>query len=242
MRKTMMAAVAVAIAGMACAEKVQAGEKVEASVGADLVSRYVWRGQDLGGVSVQPTIELGWNGLSLSAWGSVGFTREDTEEIDLTLGYERGGFSVSVTDYWTNEGPGYFHYGARSTSHVFEAQVGYDFGWAALNWYTNFAGGDGQTESGKRAYSSFLSVNVPFALAGIDWNVEVGAVPWATDYYNATDEESSGANGFEVTEVSLQATKELPVTTSFTLPVFARVTWNPATEGAYFVFGLSLGF
>lgn len=99
MRKTMMAAVAVAIAGMACAEKVQAGEKVEASVGADLVSRYVWRGQDLGGVSVQPTIELGWNGLSLSAWGSVGFTREDTEEIDLTLGYERGGFSVSVTDY-----------------------------------------------------------------------------------------------------------------------------------------------
>ena len=198
MRKTMMAAVAVAIAGMACAEKVQAGEKVEASVGADLVSRYVWRGQDLGGVSVQPTIELGWNGLSLSAWGSVGFTREDTEEIDLTLGYERGGFSVSVTDYWTNEGSGYFHYGARSTSHVFEA--------------------------------------------GIDWNVEAGAVPWATDYYNATDEESSGANGFEVTEVSLQATKELPVTTSFTLPVFARVTWNPATEGAYFVFGLSLGF
>ena len=37
MRKTMMVAVAVAIAGMACAEKVQAGEKVEASVGADLV-------------------------------------------------------------------------------------------------------------------------------------------------------------------------------------------------------------
>ena len=31
-----------------------AQDKVEASVGADLVSGYIWRGQDLGGVSVQP--------------------------------------------------------------------------------------------------------------------------------------------------------------------------------------------
>ena len=31
-----------------------AQDKVEASVGADLVSGYIWRGQDLGGVSIQP--------------------------------------------------------------------------------------------------------------------------------------------------------------------------------------------
>ena len=30
-----------------------AQDKVEASVGADLVSGYIWRGQDLGGVSIQ---------------------------------------------------------------------------------------------------------------------------------------------------------------------------------------------
>ena len=234
------------------AAPLSAQDKAEAAVGGDLVSSYIWRGQDLGGVSIQPSASVSWKGLSLTAWGSVGFDRDDTKELDWTLGYACKGFSVSVTDYWFDKstnfktgldlGRNYFHYGSAETSHVWEAQIGYDFGWAALNWYTNFAGGDGQTESGKRAYSSFLSVNVPFALAGIDWNVEAGAVPWATDYYNATDEESSGANGFEVTEVSLQATKELPVTTSFTLPVFARVTWNPATEGAYFVFGLSLGF
>ena len=49
----------------------------------------------------------------------------------MTLGYSTGGFSISVTDYWfntqvpTNK---YFKYGAHSTAHVFEAQVGYDFG------------------------------------------------------------------------------------------------------------------
>ena len=33
-----------------------AQDKVEASVGADLVSGYIWRGQDLGGVSIQPSL------------------------------------------------------------------------------------------------------------------------------------------------------------------------------------------
>ena len=104
-----------------------AQDKVEASVGADLVSGYIWRGQDLGGVSIQPSLGISYKGLSLGAWGSVGFESSDTKEFDLTLGYSTGGFSISVTDYWfntqvpTNK---YFKYGAHSTAHVFEAQVG----------------------------------------------------------------------------------------------------------------------
>ena len=42
-----------------------AQDKVEASVGADLVSGYIWRGQDLGGVSVQPSLEISYKGFSL---------------------------------------------------------------------------------------------------------------------------------------------------------------------------------
>ena len=49
-----------------------AQDKVEASVGADLVSGYIWRGQNLGGVSVQPSLGISYKGLSLGAWGSVG--------------------------------------------------------------------------------------------------------------------------------------------------------------------------
>ena len=32
-------------------------------VGADVVSAYLWRGQNLGGLSIQPSVTLGWNGL-----------------------------------------------------------------------------------------------------------------------------------------------------------------------------------
>ena len=120
-----------------------AQDKVEASVGADLVSGYIWRGQDLGGVSIQPSLSVAYKGFSLGAWGSAGIESADTKELDLTLGYCTGGFSISVTDYWFNGGPGYFHYGTHHTSHVFEAQIGYDFGSLAVNWYTNFAGADG---------------------------------------------------------------------------------------------------
>ena len=99
------------------------------------------------------SLGISYKGLSLGAWGSVGFESSDTKEFDLTLGYSTGGFSISVTDYWFNtQVPSnkYFKYGAHSTAHVFEAQVGYDFGPLAVNWYTNFAGADGVKENGKR--------------------------------------------------------------------------------------------
>lgn len=209
----------------------QAQDKVEASVGADLVSGYIWRGQDLGGVSIQPSLSVAYKGLSLEAWGSVGFESKDDKEIDLTLGYSTGGFSVSVTDYWFTSGPGYFHYGARNTAHVFEAQAGYDFGPLAVNWYTNFAGADGVNNDGDRAYSSYLSLAAPFKLGGLDWTAEIGATPWATDFY--------GASGFAVCDVSLGTSKEIKFTDSFSLPLFAKATWDPRTEDAYFVVGLS---
>ena len=69
-------------------------DKVEASVGADLVSSYIWRGQELGDVSIQPSVSLSWKGLSLTAWGSASWGGEYAKEFDLTLGYAVKGFSV----------------------------------------------------------------------------------------------------------------------------------------------------
>ena len=48
-----------------------------------------------------------------------------------------------------------------------------------------------------------------------------------------------GANGFEIANISLAATKTLDITESYSLPVSAKAIWNPATEGAYFVFGIN---
>ena len=56
-----------------------AQDKVEASAGADIVSSYIWRGTNCGGVSIQPNLSIGYKGLSLGAWGSVGIDQHDTK-------------------------------------------------------------------------------------------------------------------------------------------------------------------
>ncbi len=208
----------------------QEKEKVEATIGADFVSQYIWRGQDLGNISMQPTLGIGYKGLSLSAWGSVGVDSKDTKEVDLTLSYSIKGFSIGVTDYWFSEGR-YFKYKAHQTTHVFEAGVGYDFNFLSIQWYTNFAGDDGVNEDGKRAYSSYFEISAPFRLGGLDWTATVGAVPYATSFYNTS--------GFAVTNVSICAAKEFVVKDKLNIPVYANLSANPRTEKVYLVFGVS---
>lgn len=215
-----------------------AQDKVEASVGMDLVSGYIWRGQDLGGVSIQPSAGVSYKGLSLSGWGSVGFTGSDTKEFDLTLGYTHGGFSVGVTDYWFNAGK----YSDYKSSHTFEVALGYDFGFLAVNWFTNFAGNVGLNKDAKDVYASYVSLSAPFSLGGIDWTAEIGATPWANTFYNTAnvyDDGYAGAKCFEVSSISLAASKEIKITDSFSLPLWAQAIWNPSTKMAYFVAGIS---
>ena len=157
-----------AVIGLASTSGVKAQDKVEASVGADLVSGYIWRGQDLGGASIQPAAGISYKGFSLSAWGSVGFEGTDTKEFDLTLGYEYGGFGISVTDYWFTSADSPARYSDYKNAHTFEVGVGYDFGPLAVNWFTNFAGSVGTNEEGKDVYASYISISAPFKLGGIE--------------------------------------------------------------------------
>lgn len=235
--KKIFTILAVAVLSLNALAPAKAQDKVEASIGADFVSRYIWRGQDLGGVSFQPTLGLDWKGLSLSAWGSVGISNPaDTKEFDLTLSYTIGGFNIGVTDYWFDAGLDplnrYFMYRSDCTNHVFEANIGYDFGFAAIQWYTNFAGNDGVNPAGKRAFSSYLELSAPFTLGGADWSAAIGMVPFATDFY--------GTEKFAVVNVSLTASKEIAITDSFSIPVFAQVAANPYTREAFFVIGFTL--
>ena len=219
------------------ATAIEAQNEVETTICGDVVSSYIWRGQDLGHVSLQPTLGVGYKGLSLTAWGSVGLTDPaDTKEFDRTLAYSIGGFNIGVTDYWFNAGLDpenrYFKYDAHGTNHVFEANIGYDFGFASLQWFTNFAGNDGVNKDGKRAYSSYMEVVVPFKLSAIEWTATAGAVPYATDFY--------GTTGFAVTNLALKATKDIKVTDSFSIPIFGQVVANPCSQKAYLVLGFTL--
>ena len=182
---------------------------VTATLGIDFVNQYIWRGQDLGNVSLQPTLGVEWKGLSLAAWGSVGITRaEDTKELDLTLSYSTKGFTVGLTDYWFSDGS-YFQYKSGKTTHIWEGYIGYDFGFLSATWYTNFAGDDGKNNSLKGS---------------------VGIVPWATTSY--------GTTGFACTNVGLKATKDFTIKQKYHLPVFVGLNANPDSGKVYLLCGV----
>ena len=223
--------------GLVLSSTALAQDKIETTVSTDFVNEYIWRGQKCGDVAVQPTLGVGYKGLSLTAWGSYGLSnKDDVKEFDLTLAYSTGGLNIGITDYWFSEGldpdARYFKYDAHGTNHLFEANIGYDFGPVALQWYTNFAGNDGTNNSGKRAYSSYFEVSVPFRLVTVDWTATAGAVPFATTSY--------GTTGFAVTNLSVRATKEIRVTDSFSIPIFGQLTGNPCSQKAYLVLGFTL--
>jgi len=233
------------LAMAAVATTANAQDEVETTVSADVVSNYIWRGQDLSNVSVQPTLGISYKGLSLTAWGSVGIDSNDTKEFDITLGYSTGGFNIGITDYWFNSAVDiygntmdsrYFFYEADKTAHVFEANIGYDFGPLAIQWYTNFAGNDlkeaDNAKGHKHAYSSYVELSAPFKLGGCDWSAAIGAVPYKAPAY--------GVDKFAITNVSVKATKDIKITDSFSVPVFGQVAANPAAQKAYLVFGVTL--
>ncbi len=203
---------------------IRAQNQVECHLKADFVSNYIWRGQDLGHVSLQPELSVAWKGLSLAAWGSVGLSHSnDAREIDLTLSYETGDMSFGIVDYW-NEGNDnrYFFY-KYGTGHAFEGFISYNFGPVSASWQTYFAGNDYQDDNGKRAYSSYFGLSAPFRLATCNWEAEVGFVPWKSGTYEV--------NSFSVT---------IHITKSFDLPLFGQVIANPASQHFYFVFGFTL--
>ena len=234
MKKIVLFAMGLVLGGTTLAQN---EEKVETIISGDIVSSYIWRGQDLGSAAIQPTLGVGYKGLSLTAWGSYGLVNsDDVKELDLTLAYSFGGLNIGVTDYWFDAGLDpdnrYFKYDAHGTNHLFEANIGYDFVIASLQWFTNFAGNDGVNNDGKRAYSSYVEAAVPFKLSSIEWTATAGAVPFATTFY--------GTSGFAVTNLSLRATKEIKVTDTFSIPIFGQVTANPCSQKAYLVLGFTL--
>lgn len=210
----------------------------EGELQADVVTSYVWRGQENAGISIQPTAAISWKGLQLGAWGSYEISGKNAagKELDLTLSYSAKGFSIGMTDYFIGASSPFFNYKNNETNHTFEAMIGYDFGCVSVNWFTNVAGLDGCNQfNGKRAYSSYLQLAAPFKLAKMDWTASVGMVPWSTDFYAADN-----SRHFHVNSVALQAGYDVKCGSRFTLPVFANISANPSSNSMFFFIGCTL--
>lgn len=236
MRRISIISLLVAIGGATAMADVPVYEShgLTLELGGDVVSSYIWRGQDCGGFSIQPSVALSYAGFTFGVWASAELFDSDSDsdaanmtEFDLSLSYGIGGLTVGLTDYHFCDGSYLAHWRFnQQSSHQLELNLGYDFGPVAVAWNTLLAGPD--RLGGDRLYSSYAEVSAPFAIGGVDCSAAVGAVAWKDNFT------APGNRGFNVVNCAFGAKKEIKG-----LPLTGQVVYNPQSEATYFVVGLS---
>ena len=219
------------------------------SFGADMVSRYVWRGLNLGGSSphIQPFIEysFGETGLSIGAWGSYSLGLNAGTEADLYLSYAPVDWlNITFTDYFFPqdipfERSDYFNYKEDETVHTFEAMVTVG-GSDDIPFYATFAinlyGADGINEKGENYNAKYIEAgylgnyqDFEFALfAGFapdDPKTEAGGMGWYSDKPGLINLGISLGKDVEVAGIIV--------------PVFSSLIFNPEAGNIFIVAGLS---
>lgn len=204
-------------------------------LGADFVSRYVWRGSDYGNSpSIQPYANYSIGGLKAGLWGAYA-TNADFQEIDLILSYTfKETFSVVLTDYFlpngTNFRNNFFCYSEDSTGHLLEVALTFE-GTAKLPFYAsvnyNFYGADPEK-------SWYFELGYSGNFEEIEYDLFVGATPGAGVYM------PDGSDGFHVVNVGATLTKNIRISDGFSLPVSGSLILNPQSEGLFFVLGLKI--
>ena len=95
-----MLLLSVSAAGMAQDDS----NKAKVNIGADIMSRYVWRGTDFGASpSIQPTFSVSKGAFEIGYWGAYA-TNSDYTETDLYLKANVGSFSLMISDYFIPSG------------------------------------------------------------------------------------------------------------------------------------------
>ena len=205
----------------------------------DLTSAYLWRGQRLAGVSIQPVLGLKWKWLNFFFWGNTQVAPPADErpikyEIDIFLKCQvTKNLNIALKDvYTTTRGNGFFSWGEiGKASHGVEAVINYNWRYFTTEWTTTIFGHDGLNKSGKRSYSSYLLVGVPFHISDINFTASLGVVPYYTSRY------ADNSSGFHVNMVSIRASYDVPLSSRYKLPVYSTIMVNPSNEQAYFQVG-----
>lgn len=216
-----------------------AQEKLEAYLQTDLVSAYLWRGQKNAGVSLQPVAGIKWRGLHFYVWGNTQLCPPSGEpvkhEIDFFLKYSiTPQFTIGLKDVYVNtRGKGFFSFGSiPHAANGLDVLLNYDFKYVNLEWTTTIAGYDGYNHSGKRSYGSYLIVNVPFKLAWLDWNAQMGVVPYYCSRYS-----DDVSDGFHVNMCALKLSHTFGFKNGISLTPYSQLMVNPSSRKAFFQVG-----
>lgn len=218
------------------------GQAQSVSLGADAVNRYVWRGTDFGqSMSIQPDLSFSAGGFTIGSWASYAVSPQSAaaNEHDLYASYSietsGGTFSLGVTDYYfpspAPATPDFFDYDGDAGSHDIEPSVSYTGPEGApITLYASiFAYGPSEGPV-------WLEASYPFSVEDVDLSIALGGTPNDDiGFYGTSPDTDAG-----ITKLSLSASKSVPITESFSLPVNVTYYLNPYAATSFLIFGVSL--
>ena len=231
------------------------------SAGADLVSRYIWRGADYGNSpNIQPAVAFTVAGFKAGFWGAYGLGQYSKQindstvanmghyaEFDMYLSYTWKGFTIMAYDYFfpnslnPNSGNKYFNFKKNTTGHTVEVCLS----WAGpekfpLQLYAGtlvYGADKGKDSTGvygagaDNNYSTYFEAAYQFNVKGFGVKPFVGGIPFGSSWY--------GPSG-GIINAGLTISKSIAISKEYSLPVFGSVITNPQAESVFIVFGISL--
>ena len=128
----------------------------EVTIGADVVSRYVWRGTDFGNAAaVQPGIEIVVGPVTVGAWGSWALNgAAGGNECDLYVSTTVGPVGLTLTDYFFPEYAGVDSL-TNIDKHIIEVSGGVDVGPVSIMAAANVSGDDDNSTYLELTYGAF---------------------------------------------------------------------------------------
>jgi len=216
----------------------------------DVVSRFIWRGQNVGGSSphIQPTLSYSKSGFEIGSWGTFG-TSNDYAEVDLYGKYTSHGFTIQLTDYYnpitptgdaTSANPKFYNFKAKTTASVFELSLSYkgseNFP-ISLSAATFLYGNDHNygydpalNIDSKNYYSTYIELGYSVKVSGQNLDIFGGLTP-SSGYYG---------NGFGFINLGIKGYRSIKITDNFSLPIYTSLITNPQAEKIYLVLGITL--
>ncbi|HBG70439.1 MAG: hypothetical protein A2W93_09290 [Bacteroidetes bacterium GWF2_43_63] len=227
--------------------------KVELNSGADIMSRYVWRGSDFGSSpSIQPTVSLTGFNFTFGVWGAFATNNfSQAQETDLFLTYTlKDKIDITVTDYFfPNETPGafnnYFEYNDSLSGHIFEGTIkwkGTEELPLSFLVAANFYGADTRHADGKLFYSTYMELCYSGKCGSTSYDLFAGFTP---NKPNDADKLAGVSRGFYgntmgFVNLGLKVKKDVKISGDFTLPLSTSFIVNPMAENIFLVFGFTL--
>ena len=210
--------------------------KSNINLGADVMSRYIWRGTDFGNApAIQPTVSYSIAGFEIGAWGAYSIGGAGFQEADLYASYTflKDMFTLGATDYFfpaaipNNK---YFDYDDKTTNHVLEGNFSFNgTDKIPLTFAANY-----NFWGWNKDNSWYFEVGFNGSVKQTDYNIFMGFTPDKGIYM------PDGSTGFSVVNVGLSASREVKITDSFSLPLQASLITNPQAQNIFLVFGFSL--